>query len=62
MSHEKICGVMPSDILCVSDDEPILASKLIEEIEKGNLKWDESTTISENASSMGGSQIFLETG
>lgn len=38
MSYEKICGVMPSDILCVSDDEPILASKLIEEIEKGTYK------------------------
>ena len=35
---------------------------IMENIEKGNLKWDEMITISENASSMGGSQIFLETG
>jgi len=33
---------------------------IMEEIEKGNLKWDEKITVSENASSMGGSQIFLE--
>lgn len=35
---------------------------IIEEIEKGNLSWDEEITTSERASSMGGSQIFLETG
>lgn len=35
---------------------------IMEEIEKGNLKWDETITASENASSMGGSQIFLEPG
>lgn len=35
---------------------------IMEEIEKGNLKWEEIITASENASSMGGSQIFLETG
>ena len=35
---------------------------IIEEIEKGNLKWDEEVTASEKASSMGGSQIFLEVG
>ena len=35
---------------------------IMEEIEKGNLKWDEEITASANASSMGGSQIFLETG
>ena len=35
---------------------------IMEEIEKGNLKWDELVTTSEHASSMGGSQIFLETG
>lgn len=35
---------------------------IMEEIEKGNLKWDETITASQNASSMGGSQIFLETG
>lgn len=35
---------------------------IMEEIEKGNLKWDEMVTASEKASSMGGSQIFLEVG
>lgn len=35
---------------------------IMEEIEKGNLKLDEIITASENASSMGGSQIFLEAG
>ena len=35
---------------------------IMEEIEKGNLKLDEVITISENASKMGGSQIYLENG
>ena len=35
---------------------------IMENIENGNLKWDEMITTSENASSMGGSQIFLQTG
>ena len=35
---------------------------IMENIEKGNLKWDEMISVSSNASSMGGSQIFLETG
>ena len=34
---------------------------IMEEIEKGNLKWDEKIKISETAASMGGSQIYLET-
>lgn len=34
----------------------------IEAIEKGVMTWDEIITVSENASSMGGSQILLETG
>lgn len=33
---------------------------IMEEIEKGNLKWNETLTTSSNASSMGGSQIFLQ--
>lgn len=33
---------------------------IMEEIEKGNLKLDEVITVSENASKMGGSQIYLE--
>ena len=35
---------------------------IMEEIENGNLKWDEEVTASERASSMGGSQIFLKAG
>ena len=35
---------------------------ILENIENGNLKWEEMITVSENASSMGGSQILLETG
>lgn len=35
---------------------------ILEQIEAGKLSWDEKITISQNASGMGGSQIFLETG
>jgi D-alanyl-D-alanine carboxypeptidase len=35
---------------------------IMEEIEKGSLKWNEMITVSEKASGMGGSQILLETG
>ena len=35
---------------------------IMEEIENGNLKWNEMITTSEKASSMGGSQIFLKAG
>ncbi|WP_010095994.1 D-alanyl-D-alanine carboxypeptidase family protein [Ornithinibacillus scapharcae] len=35
---------------------------IMEELEKGSLKKDELIRISENAASMGGSQIFLEAG
>ena len=35
---------------------------ILEAIENGVLKWDQVITVSENASSMGGSQILLETG
>ena len=35
---------------------------IMENIESGNLKWDEMVTASEYAASMGGSQIFLEVG
>lgn len=34
---------------------------IMESIEKGVLKWDQVITVSNNASSMGGSQILLET-
>lgn len=33
---------------------------IYEAIEKGKIKWDDTVTVSEYASSMGGSQIFLE--
>ena len=35
---------------------------IFEEIESGNLSFDEKIIISENASGMGGSQMFLDTG
>ena len=35
---------------------------ILENIEQGNLTWDEIITISSNASGMGGSQIYLQTG
>ncbi len=35
---------------------------IMENIENGNLKWDEMIKTSEHASSMGGSQIFLQPG
>ena len=35
---------------------------VMESIEKGVIKWDQMVTVSPNASSMGGSQILLETG
>ncbi len=34
---------------------------IIENIEKGVIKWDDVVTVSANASGMGGSQILLET-
>ena len=35
---------------------------IMENIDKGNLKWTEKVVTSEHAASMGGSQIFLEVG
>lgn len=35
---------------------------ILENIEKGVIDWDDIVTVSSNASSMGGSQILLETG
>ena len=35
---------------------------VLENIEKGVINWDDIVTVSSNASSMGGSQILLETG
>ena len=35
---------------------------ILDEIEKGNIKWDDMVTVSKNASDMGGSQIYIEEG
>ena len=35
---------------------------ILEEIEKGNINWNDMVTVSRNASGMGGSQIYLEEG
>ena len=35
---------------------------IMENIEKGNLTYEETVLISENASGMGGSQVFLQAG
>ena len=35
---------------------------ILEEVEKGNIKWSDIVTVSKNASGMGGSQIYLEVG
>ena len=35
---------------------------ILEEIEKGSIKWNDMVTVSKNASDMGGSQIYLEQG
>lgn len=35
---------------------------ILENIESGNLKWNEIITVSSNAAGMGGSQIYLQTG
>lgn len=35
---------------------------ILEEVEKGHIKWNDMVTVSKNASGMGGSQIYLEEG
>ena len=35
---------------------------ILEEIKKNNIKWSDIVTVSQNASGMGGSQIYIETG
>lgn len=35
---------------------------ILDEINKGNIKWTDTVTVSKNASDMGGSQIYIETG
>ena len=53
-SHEKLAPASMTKMMSML--------LIMEEIEKGNLKWDEMITASERASSMGGSQIFLKAG
>jgi len=53
-SHEKLAPASMTKIMSMLI--------IIEAIEKGVISWDEVITVSENASSMGGSQILLETG
>lgn len=53
-SHEKLAPASMTKIMSML--------LIIEAIEEGYLSWDEMITVSERASSMGGSQILLETG
>ena len=52
--HEKLAPASMTKIMSL-----IL---IMENIESGNIKWDDTVVTSEHASSMGGSQIFLKTG
>ena len=53
-SHEKLAPASMTKMMSML--------LIIEAIENGVLKWDQIIQVSENASSMGGSQILLETG
>lgn len=53
-SHEKLAPASMTKIMSML--------VIVENIEKGVIHWDEEITVSEHASSMGGSQILLETG
>lgn len=52
--HEKLAPASMTKIMSLL--------LIMENLDKGKLKWDQEITASENASSMGGSQIFLEVG
>lgn len=53
----------PNEKLAPASMTKIMSLILImENIESGNLNWDDTVVASQNASSMGGSQIFLKTG
>ena len=52
-SHEKMAPASMTKIMSLL--------LIMENIYKGNIKWDDIVTVSEKASSMGGSQILLET-
>ena len=53
-SHEKLAPASMTKIMSML--------LIMENIDKGVIKWDDTVTTSENASSMGGSQILLEVG
>ena len=53
-SHEKLAPASMTKIMSML--------LIMENIDKGVISWNDTVTTSENASSMGGSQILLETG
>lgn len=53
-SHEKLAPASMTKMMSML--------LIVEAIDRGDLKWNQMITVSENASSMGGSQILLETG
>lgn len=53
-SHEKLAPASMTKIMSML--------LIMENIDNGNINWNDKVTTSENASSMGGSQILLETG
>ena len=53
-SHEKMAPASMTKMMSLL--------LIMEAIEKGAIKWNQMITVSENASSMGGSQILRETG
>ena len=58
---EVLYSKNPSQRLAPASMTKIMSLILImENIEKGNLKWNDIVVVSKNAASMGGSQIFLE--
>jgi len=58
---EVLYSKNPNERLAQASMTKIMSLILImENIEKGNLKWNDIVVVSKNAASMGGSQIFLE--
>lgn len=53
-SHEKMAPASMTKMMSLL--------LIMEAIENGTIKWNDMITVSSNASSMGGSQILLETG
>lgn len=53
----------PDDQIAVASMTKMMAQIIIlENIEEGNLAWDDIVTVSANAAGMGGSQIYLQVG